>query len=447
MTQKTSLPLSVRVFFKFSLLLIFAASILTLSSLSCSNNPADNDKDPNVSDSAAIADSLDILEAVAAGFIPIYTFQELCEIGKADDLPLDGRYMLMNDIDASPSRSLNNRRGFEPIGMRTYQENGVYSDNRNFTGEFDGRGRTIKNLYISRSDSAIVGMFGVISKGAKIRRLHIEADSIIGRTDVGGIVGRAENALIDSCSFKGDVKGRYWVGGIAGTAVTSTITRCISNGTVFSDTILVFGGAAGGLVGELNSSLMERSYSAADITGYYNVGGLAGHNYKSEITLSYAAGSVNGVRDSYIGGLAGNVYDGIVNQCYSTGKIIWVSSGKAEAGGLIGRVSRHSTVTDSYWDTSSSQISVSWGTVSIDTAIMVGGEPKDTTITVDGEPRDTTITVGGELRDTTIIIRGEIGIDTPRMMQQKTYVGWDFNTIWNIDEGKSTPYFMWHEKL
>ncbi|MDR2728258.1 MAG: hypothetical protein LBB56_03935, partial [Chitinispirillales bacterium] len=158
-------------------------------SLSCSKNPADieDDKEISAEDSAAIAD----------GFIPIYSFHDLCKIGKDEDLPLNGRYILVHDIDMPK----NNWRTFEPIG----------SGSRVFNGEFDGRGRTIGKVYIRTPDSAAAGLFGVI-EGAKIHRLNIEADSIIGGTNawggevnVGGVVGKARNSVIDSCSFKGTV--------------------------------------------------------------------------------------------------------------------------------------------------------------------------------------------------------------------------------------------------
>ena len=429
MTQKISDKFSIGKFLNFSLLLILTAAVLTSLSLSCQKNPfnlGDDDDDREVI-------NLDSL-ARANDFIPISTFHELCRIGKDKDLPLDTNYMLIKNINVSK----NDWRLFDPIGTRINP----------FTGVFDGYGHTVKKVHIRRVDSTDVGFFG-FTEGAVIKRLHIEADSILGgtnvvaaETNVGGIVGMARNTIIDSCSFSGRVIGKQWVGGIVGTAFGTGITRSISEGIVRSDGV---GGAAGGLVGSLtDGSIVSLSFSKTDVvgTGFHNTGGLVGDNYISEIDRSYSIGSVSG-GIGFTGGLLGHVHDGHIWHSYSTGKVNWKEPG--EAGGLIGRVSRNSTVTGSYWDTLTSRISISMGTVLVDTAIIVGGELRDTTLIVNGEPVDTTIIVGGELRDTTIVLRGEVGLDTQRMMQKRTYAGWDFNTIWNIEEGKSTPYFMWHE--
>lgn len=405
MTQKISNPLSLCKFLKFFILLISSAAVLIFLSLSCSKNPADLDDENgelSAEDSAAIAD----------GFIPIYSFHDLCKIGKDHDLPLHGRYILIHDIDVPK----NSWRTFEPIG----------NGSRVFNGEFDGRGRTIKKVYIRSPDSSAVGLFGFID-GAKIHRLHIEADSIIGgihtggeEINVGGIAGMARNSVIDRCSFKGTVRGRHWVGGIAGTAFASHITRCISKGTVLSDTDALgsVGGAAGGLIGSLtDSSKTALSYSSANVRGGHNTGGLVGHNEKSAITQSYSTGSVSGGK-SYAGGLVGNIYDGTVAECYSTGKVSYIPP-PGEAGGLVGRVSSRTKIAGSYWDTSSSQMAASAGTAVKDTTI----------IDIDGEPKDTTVIIGEQGRNSSL------------MTQKKTYVGWDFDKVWNIDEGNSTPYF------
>jgi len=39
--------------------------------------------------------------------------------------------------------------------------------------------------------------------------------------------------------------------------------------------------------------------------------------------------------------------------------------------------------------------------------------------------------------------RGGTGKTTDQMTQQATFVDWDFDEIWAIDEGQSYPYFKW----
>src|SRR4051794_12866311 len=78
--------------------------------------------------------------------IAIYTIQELQEIGNPDK-PLNGTYILANDIDATGFL-------FNPIG---YDHPSPVSG-PGFTGVFDGNGHTIKGLTISSSSSS-VGLF------------------------------------------------------------------------------------------------------------------------------------------------------------------------------------------------------------------------------------------------------------------------------------------------
>jgi hypothetical protein len=41
-------------------------------------------------------------------------------------------------------------------------------------------------------------------------------------------------------------------------------------------------------------------------------------------------------------------------------------------------------------------------------------------------------------------VEGITGFVSPEeMKQQETYVGWDFDEIWDIDEGVGTPYFRY----
>jgi len=394
-------------FLKVSILLILTSSVLILLISSCTKNPAEPD---GIYSDLSEEDSIAVAEAINNGYIPIRNFHELYNIGADKDLPLDTKYILVRDIDASPSRRVNNEWGFRPIGTNT----------KPFTGEFDGRGQTIRNLYIRRPnpDTVTVGLFGFIM-GARIHRLHVEVDLIWGNSNAGGIVGDARNSVIDSCSFRGNVRGRRDAGGIAGKILSSHISRSISEGTVSSDTLFP-GGRVGGLTGELDTASIDRSYSTADVFGTHSTGGLVGYNYQSQITNSYSTGNVDG-RNGSTGGLVGQMHDGTVAGCYSTGDIIYTPAGRA--GGLVGERSQKSVIANSFWGT-------------LNTEIIADSIYADTVITVDS----------AGVTDTAITILREQEVHVPLMRLQRTYTGWNFNTIWNIDEGKSTPYFMWHEK-
>ena len=74
--------------------------------------------------------------------------------------------------------------GWAPIG-----DNSSFTSATQFRATFDGRGRTISNLYINRSGTDYVGLFGWLDGGGNVRNLGIEGGSLSGNGFVGGLVG------------------------------------------------------------------------------------------------------------------------------------------------------------------------------------------------------------------------------------------------------------------
>ena len=66
------------------------------------------------------------------------------------NLFLSGDYALSSSIDASSTSKWQDGAGFLPLGKKDYP----------FSGDFDGCGHTIFNLFINRPDMPYVGMFG-----------------------------------------------------------------------------------------------------------------------------------------------------------------------------------------------------------------------------------------------------------------------------------------------
>ncbi len=287
----------------------------------------------------------------------ITTVEQLQEI--QDDL--GAYYVLGNDIDAWETASWNSGEGFVPIGS--------------FTGNFDGRNHAINDLYINRPNGIRVALFGYITNGGSVENVGFINARIFGDYNVGIIAGVcAGNSLIDNCWVSGQV----------------TIS---SDGDSDSK--------SGGLLGELKSSVMSRSYSDVNVTALSNrrqIGGLCGYlrgrtgTPHAIIENCYSIGTVSS--DGYkVGGLLGDA-DGInamVSKCYSVGRV-----NGSHRKGLIGYNFRNPTILDSYWDKQASGCSSSYGGV---------------------------------------------GKTTAQMMQQGTFVDWDFDEIWEIDEGQSYPYF------
>ena len=273
-------------------------------------------------------------------------------------------------------------KNFDPIGP---------SLEKPFTGTFDGRGYKITNLYINRPKTNYIGLFGIIASGAKIENVGVEKVSVIGKNYVGGLVGYVdEGATVNNCYCTGDIDGKSGIGGLAGHN-KGLITNSYSSGSVSgSDDII------GGLVGcNEGGGTIDTSYSNSDVSGDGGVGGLVGVN-GGNVSNCYSKGNVSG--DENVGGLVGDnggkeEEHGAIRKSYSTGSV----SGDENVGGLVG-VNGDGNVADSYYDINTSGCS--------DTG---KGEPKT----------------------------------TAEMTHQATFVGWDFNSIWKIEEGKSYPCFMW----
>ncbi len=129
------------------------------------------------------------------------------------DIFLSGDYALSQDVDADNTRSWNGGRGFEPLK----------DDEKNmpFSGDFDGNGYAIKNLYIHRPDEKYVGLFGRI-QGRRHWRNKIE------------------NLTLEN--FR--VEGKYYVGSLAGSAINSDIL-----GIKVINPLIISRDIAGGIVG------------------------------------------------------------------------------------------------------------------------------------------------------------------------------------------------------
>ena len=220
-----------------------------------------------------------------------------------DRVSLNGVYALAGDID------LSDYGNWKPIGTR----------NRPFTGNFDGNGYNIGG--VSSSGYEFAGLFGYV-KGASISNLGV-------------VVGN----ISSSSSY---------VGGLAGGAYNSQISNSYATGGSVSGDSDV-----GGLVGWGNSAVITSSYAAvSSVSGRNGVGGLVGYGRYSTIKSSYAAvDSVSGTGD-FVGGLVGSAYNSEISNSYAAVNSI---SGDNSVGGLVGYRSS-STITESYWDSSTSGI-------------------------------------------------------------------------------------------
>jgi hypothetical protein len=211
--------------------------------------------------------------------------------------------------------------------------------------------------------------------------------------NTGGLVGR-------NYSTNSVISGSYASGGVLGTGDNSNMGGLVGlNDGVITESQAVgsvtCGGnesCGGGLVGK-NAWRIEKSKASGSVVGIgsdIQVGGLVGYHAHT-IYYSYATGSVteNGAKGS--GGLVG-VDSGTIECSYSIGTVF----GSGTIGGLVGRRVNDPPAFASFWDTQAS-----------------GQSDSD----------------------------GGTGKTTAEMKTYATFydAGWDFNSIWGIDESATDP--------
>jgi hypothetical protein len=272
--------------------------------------------------------------------VTINTAEELAKIGKEEDYPLAGAYILASDLELE---------NWTPIGV---------SGGSAFTGKFDGNGKKItlrgfdENVFGGEGDT-FIGLFGY-TRGAEISKTLIKDLTV--RIEL-------DKTIIE--------KVVYYVGAVVGyaDAYTELDSITVEGFLNFSNTNAVNPRRpvyVGGIAGALIASEIKNSVVSADITGFgtagsgaYNyVGGLAGIfdrnavNAGASITNSRSAGAVSGLTEGagsnvFVGGIAGGnrygmktYYSGKIEDCYSTGNV--TASGGVYwsfAGGIAGTIS------------------------------------------------------------------------------------------------------------
>lgn len=255
-----------------------------------------------------------------------------------------------------------------------------------FTGTLDGRGYTISNLYVERSNNG-QGLVSELSDGGKIKNLTIEGVKINAPNSqyVGGIVGyidRSAGGIIDCkviLSKDSFINGLNCVGGIVGATNVKeyhqkqVVTNCETLSNCPEDFVILGEECVGGIIG---AGGCEECRVSANIHGGTNVGGVCGAAGNHVEACSFV-GVIEGCEN--VGGVVGEIDDfdiqvisskanadiyvtgsragGIVGYlhqrsmliaCYADGKITPESSSTELLGGLIGSAQYETEVHHSY---------------------------------------------------------------------------------------------------
>ena len=194
---------------------------------------------------------------------------------------LSGDYALSQDINAAETKFWNDKRGFEPLKDA--------SKKMSFSGDFDGNGYSIKNLFINW-DEHDVGLFGMCGGSDithnKIENLTLENIDITGDHYVGGIAGFAANSDFFNIKIINPViKSKNVSGCLAGTTdkvvgeaiqIAGDVKVVASEG---KDNALVVGGASKSIV----TLIFETEQKRNDILKTYRL--LGNGDDKTQICL------------------------------------------------------------------------------------------------------------------------------------------------------------------
>ena len=223
---------------------------------------------------------------------------------------LNGHFEMQCDIDLSKFLT-EGGAGWEPIGTS--------ASGSRFTGSFNGAGYKITGLWINRTDTDYVGLFGCIGTNGNVSELGVEESTagIKGNIYVGGVAG-VNVGTIANCYNTGTVTGTgNNVGGVAGLN-SGTIESCTNTGAVTGT-----GNRVGGVVGYNESGTIQNCYNTGAVSGNSIVGGVAGYNTdtNAKIANCYNTGAVSG--NSAVGGIAGGNEgtNAKIENCYNTGAV------------------------------------------------------------------------------------------------------------------------------
>ena len=302
-------------------------------------------------------------ESIILGdYIQIASAQEIALIGNHPNFPLNGRYVLVNDIDlreitpgAANNAAWHNTRGWRGIGgVAQITDTANFLSNTNtqnaFRGIFDGNGHTIRGLQMNRNSTVAQlgqtnGLFRILN-GAEIRNLNIElGGDIEGYRQIGALAGVAVNNTViynvnvigNGYRVRGNHSGRWaYVAGLVGRVENSTI---ISSG---AENLRVYGaGFTGGLIGGADRSLIEDSHvHSMTITTINN------------LLFNYTGGFIGGagrtLHNTVVPGEDRREGGTEINNSSATN--VSVHSGSSHAGGFIGALYHRSIIRYSFVD-------------------------------------------------------------------------------------------------
>ena len=196
----------------------------------------------------------------------------------------------------------NGGNGFEPIGVDT-------PATARFQTTFKGNGHTISNLFIKRTSTQDVGLFGVARGTARIESLGLKNAFVHGGQYTGALVGSNYGTVAASWS-SGAVRGSRGVGGLVGYQLNAAVIEqgltiaSYSHASVNSEASTGSNAYVGGLIGAIRgnggrTARIIASYSTGAVTAIVsgNVGGFTTASGGYQVVNSYWDSNTSSIAD------------------------------------------------------------------------------------------------------------------------------------------------------
>ena len=268
-------------------------------------------------------------------------------------LPQTAAYM------TTPLACTNFLENFEPIGGYSDCSNFAEDSPSTFSGNFDGLGKTLKNIRLEKEEAEQIGLIRNLT--GKLMNLTLENAYVAGGNEVGAAVGRCGGGtsicdiynvtVNDSTIESSGVGASSVVGGVVGYAENATIKKVL----VYDSRIVGQQESVGGVAGKVVSSIFSKALAEnirveGNSSGANNVGGVVGYAGTTNLSEVAAKGYVKS-EGQYVGGVVGyfdqTAFLKSISDAYSH---VYVDSRRnsfAFAGGLGGKIIANS-VNDSY---------------------------------------------------------------------------------------------------
>lgn len=231
--------------------------------------------------------------------------------------------------DGTLMSALTTGTGFSPIGKTKELQ---------FNGTFDGKEKTISNLYIN-----IAGNYaGLFAQASNISNLNLKNGNITGEGCSGGIVAFQRGGVVKNCNnintfVQQTLESSSTSGGIVGQA-SGNVENCTNSGIIKGN-----GQRIGGIVGKANADIIKCS-NTGNVEGKTGViGGIVGYN---AITSNLQECNNNGnviSESSYAGGIVGYLM-GTINKCMNSGDITGKTEKALEIGGIAGSLANNENI-------------------------------------------------------------------------------------------------------